>query len=158
VTVAGLPLHPLIVHAAVVFTPLASLLVIGFAVLPNWRWLTRWPSVLVTLVALVSVFLARQSGQSLLSSRPALAQLTAVQTHEHRGKILCLLMAGFMVLTLLGAFTLGGQSLLASGRGQQDRRTVVLDRLMPLLLVAGALVVLVWVVLTGEAGARAVWG
>jgi hypothetical protein len=41
-TFAGLPLHPLVVHAAVVLTPLAALLVVGSAVLP--RWLTRWPA------------------------------------------------------------------------------------------------------------------
>jgi hypothetical protein len=43
-TFAGLPLHPLVVHAAVVLTPLAALLVVGSAVLPRWRWLTRWPA------------------------------------------------------------------------------------------------------------------
>jgi hypothetical protein len=32
------------VHAAVVLTPLAALLVVGSAVLPRWRWLTRWPA------------------------------------------------------------------------------------------------------------------
>jgi hypothetical protein len=34
----------------------------------------------------------------------------------------------------------------------------VLDTVLPVVLVVGAVVVLVWVVLTGDAGARAVWG
>jgi hypothetical protein len=51
-TVAGLRLHPLVVHAAVVFTPLSALLVVGFAVLPRWPWLTRRPARLTTLAAL----------------------------------------------------------------------------------------------------------
>jgi len=157
-TIAGLPLHPLVVHAAVVLTPLATLLVAAFAVLPRWRWLTRWPAGLTTLVALATVFLARLSGQSLLSSRPELRQLAEVQTHMQRGKLLLWLMLGFTVLTVIGMWALGGPSLMASGRGQQEKRAVVLDRLMPVLLVGGAVVVLVWVVLTGDAGARAVWG
>lgn len=37
----GLPLHPLVVHAAVVFVPLAALLVMVFAVFPRHRWATR---------------------------------------------------------------------------------------------------------------------
>lgn len=156
--IAGLPLHPLVVHAAVVLTPLAALLVIAFAVLPRWRWLTRWPAGLTTLVALGVVFVARLSGQSLLNSRPELRQLAEVQTHMHRGKTLLWLMLGFAVLTAIGLWALGGPSLMASGRGQQDSRTTTLDRLMPVLLVAGAVVVLVGVVLTGDAGSRAVWG
>ena len=39
----GVPLHPLVVHAVVVFAPLAALFGIAYAVLPNWRWALRWP-------------------------------------------------------------------------------------------------------------------
>ena len=42
--IAGLPLHPLVVHAAVVLIPLTALLAVAFAVLPRWRWLVRWPT------------------------------------------------------------------------------------------------------------------
>jgi hypothetical protein len=33
-----------------------------------------------------------------------------------------------------------------------------LDKVLPAVLVLAAVVVLVWVVLTGDAGSRAVWG
>jgi hypothetical protein len=155
-TIVGLPLHPLVVHAAVVFTPLAAMLVIAFAVLPNWRWLTRWTATGTTFLALASVYVAKVSGLSLLKSRPYLRELVA--THEHRGKILFLLMIGFMVITAVGAWTLGGPSGLASGRGARESKVAVLDKVMPVLLVAAALAVLVSVALTGDAGARSVWG
>ena len=50
----GLPAHMLIVHAAVVFLPLASVLALVYAGVPRWRWATRWPMVGFTTVALAA--------------------------------------------------------------------------------------------------------
>ena len=46
----GLPLHPLVVHAAVVFLPCAALLALVYAAVPRWRWAVRWPMVGLTAV------------------------------------------------------------------------------------------------------------
>jgi hypothetical protein len=154
--IAGLPAHPLIVHAAVVFTPLAALLVIAFAVLPTYRWLTRWPTAAAVVAALLAVWAARLSGRAMLEANPALAQL--VVTHQARANLLSLLIIGFAVLALLGTWLLPGPTALASGRGAVTSRTAVLDKVLPAVLVVAALVVLVQVVLTGDAGSRAVWG
>lgn len=154
--IAGLPAHPLIVHAAVVFTPLAAALVAVFAVWRKHRWLTRWPAAVTAVVALGAVWAARLSGQSMLNANPALGQL--VQTHQERAKLLSLLMIGFAVLALLGAWALAGPTALASGRGEVAPRSPVLERVLPVVLVLAAVVVLVYVVLTGDAGSRAVWG
>ena len=51
--IAGLPLHPLVVHAAVVLIPLTALLTIGLAVLPRWRWLLRWPTAGASVLCIV---------------------------------------------------------------------------------------------------------
>jgi hypothetical protein len=153
---AGLPLHPLVIHAAVVLVPLAVALVVAFAVLPRSRWLTRWPTAVTGVLAMGSVVLAKLSGDSLLRSRPDLALL--VRTHQSRGNVLLWLMVAFFVLTVLATWTLGGPSGLASGRGARESRVAALDIALPVVLVVGAVVVLVWVVLTGDAGARAVWG
>ena len=154
--IAGLPLHPLVVHAAVVLTPMAALLVVALAIWPRHRWSTRWPAAVLTGLALVSVWVSRFSGKSLLESRPELEQL--VRTHEERGELLSLLMVAFAVLTAVGVFSLGGPSPLVSGRGARSSRVAALDKVLPAVLVLAAVVVLVWVVLTGDAGSRAVWG
>ena len=73
--IAGLPLHPLVVHAAVVLIPLTALLTIGLAVLPRWRWLLRWPTAAASLVCVGLAFLATTSGKSLEHARPELARL-----------------------------------------------------------------------------------
>ena len=46
----GLPLHPLVVHAAVVFGPLAALAALAYVVLPAWRDRLRWPMVVLALM------------------------------------------------------------------------------------------------------------
>jgi len=154
--ISGLPLHFLVIHVAVVFTPLAALSVIAFAVLPSWRWLTRWPAAVLTVIAAVSVLVAKLSGQAFLKSQPTLTPLVA--THQSRGNQLVWLMLGFLVLTAVGVWALGGPTGLASGRGEWASRSPALDRALPIVLVLASLLVLVWVFLTGDAGARAVWG
>ena len=154
--IGGLPLHFLVVHAAVVFTPLAALSAVVFAVLPKWRWLSRWPTVLLTLVAFGSVWTARLSGASFLNDRPELRQL--VDTHQSRGELLSYVVIGFLVLTLLCACALGGPSALANGKGERESRLPTADKILAAMLVLTAVAVLVQVVLTGDAGTRAVWG
>jgi hypothetical protein len=152
----GLPLHALVIHAAVVFTPLAGLFAILFAALPKWRYMTRWPTALLTLAALGSVWLARISGMALATSRQ-LDQLPAVQKHQSRGMQLSLLMIVFTVVVAVAVWGLSGPSGFASGRGGVATRVAALEKVLPLLLILAAIVVLVWVFLTGDAGSRAVW-
>jgi hypothetical protein len=152
----GLPAHVLIIHAAVVFTPLAALCAIAFAVLPGWRWLLRWPLVAATLVALGSVLAAVHSGV-IFKQNLGISQ-ALIATHEHRGKQLQVLMWVFTAVVLLAVVTLGGPTALASGKGaRQGLASRPLQYLISAVMVLGALLVIVQVVRTGDAGARALW-
>jgi uncharacterized membrane protein len=154
--IAGLPLHPLVVHAAVVLTPLAVLLVLAFAVWPKHRWATRWPTAALTAAAFVAVWVARLSGNALREDRPELARL--VQDHAELGATLSLIVTVLAVLTAVGVWSLGGPSALASGRGARESRVEVLDKVLPAVLVLAGIAVLAYAVLVGDSGARAVWG
>lgn len=154
--IGGLPLHPLVVHAAVVFTPLAVLAAVVFALWPRHRWLTRWPALLLTVAAAGTVVLARLSGEALVDERPELARLVA--DHQERANVLVPLVLGLLVVVAVGAWSLGGPSALASGAGARESRVAALDKVLPALLVVVAVAVLVMVVLTGDSGSRAVWG
>lgn len=154
--IAGLPLHPLVVHAAVVFIPLSALATCAFAMVPRWRWLTRWPAALLALIGVVVAWAARLSGTALLDARPELAPL--VESHQQRGSLLALVMIPYAALVLLAAWSLAGESGLASGRGAQRSRIPALDRVLPLVVVLGSVAVLVLAVLAGDSGSRAVWG
>ena len=160
--IGGLPLHALVVHATVVLIPLSALLVIAFAVLPGWRWLTRWPTALASVAVVALALLSTQSGEALLEARPFLLEseqlAEQLETHEDRGDLLFQLSIPFAVLVLVGAWSLPGTSALASGRGAQESRLSVADKVLPVVLVLAAVGIIVLTVLTGDAGARAVWG
>jgi uncharacterized membrane protein len=154
--IAGLPLHPLVVHAAVVLIPLAAVVAIGFAVLPGWRWLTRWPSAALSVVVVAIGFIATQSGEALRETRPGLER--AVQDHAERGELLSWTLVGFAAVVLVAAWALSGSSALASGKGAWESRIPALEKVLPAVVVLAGLAVLVLVVLVGDSGARAVWG
>jgi hypothetical protein len=153
---AGLPFHFIVLHAAVVFGPLTAMAAIAFAFLPRWRYLTRWPTAVLTLTTFVSVWLSRVSGQSYLSSNPGLADL--VRTHQERGELLSWLTTLFAVVMALAVWGLGGSSGFRSGVGAQRSRSAALDKALPVAVGITAVLMLVWVILTGDAGARAAWG
>lgn len=153
----GVPLHPLVVHAVVVFAPLAALFGIAYAVLPNWRWALRWPLVVATGIAVVTAYVATLSGQDLAESR-GLDALPAVQTHQERGTLLRNILIAFTVVVGLAAWRLGGPSGLKSGKGERPNPGGPAYLVILGLLVLGSVAVGVAVFLAGDSGARAVWG
>jgi uncharacterized membrane protein len=159
---AGLPLHPLVVHLVVGLVPLSALLSIAFAVVPRWRWLVRWPAVATVVGAVAATWVGRLSGEALLEARPFLLDgdplRSQVQSHQQLGELLSLAVLPFAAAVLFAAWSLPGESPLVSGRGAQGSRLPAADRVLPVLVVGLALTALVLVVLAGDAGARAVWG
>ena len=140
----GLPLHPLVIHAAVVFGPLAALAALVYAVVPSWRDRMRIPMVALALIAGGAVAAAYITGTNFLDSKPELKQLEQVQTHQDRAWIALWVTLAFAVVALAAGFL-------------HERRGALRVGVQCLLIVA-ALGTLVSVVLTGDAGARAVWG
>ena len=155
-TIAGLPLHILVVHGVVVFVPLTVLASIALAVLPRWRWLSRWPTAVMSVISVGLAFLATTSGESLEESRPQLRRI--VHEHSERGGVLANLTIVLAVVVLAAAYLLPGPTALESGRGLVASRVALADKVLPVLLVLVAVVVAVQLVLTGDSGARAVWG
>ena len=140
----GLPLHPLLVHAAVVFGPLAALAAMVYAVLPSWRDRLRMPMAGLAVVAGLAIVAAYLSGNSFLDSRPELGQLPAVQTHEDRAQFALWVTLAFSVIAVATAWL--------------HERPGAVRVLTNVLLGVSAVATLVVVVLTGDAGSRAVWG
>lgn len=66
-TFNGLPLHVLVVHAAVIVTPVAAVAALAM-VRPSWRARLRWPVALGVTAAWLLVWLARESGEALQRS------------------------------------------------------------------------------------------
>jgi uncharacterized membrane protein len=139
----GLPLHPLVVHAAVVFGPLAALAALVFLV-PRWRTQVRWPMLVLAVIATGAIVAAYFTGVNFLDHKPELKSSPQVQTHKNRGGQLLWVGIGFGVVALVA--------------GWVNARSAAVRVLLDVLLGVGAVVMLVFVFITGEAGARAVWG
>jgi len=145
--IAGIPLHPLVVHAAVVLTPLAALLALA-SLVPRWRDRLRWPVAIGALVAGVSVVAAYLSGSDFRDSdrfSTATGEFAdRLRTHEDLGTYLLWWTIGFAVVAVVGAVRPADQGWLRW--------------LLAALLAVTSLAVLVIVVVTGHSGAEAVWG
>ena len=161
VEINGLPLHPLVVHAAVVLAPLAALLGLAYAAREEWRWVLRWPLVVVAVLAVGAVGVSFLSGRSLLSARSYLNDNPrlhdAIALHRARARWFLGFSVAFGASALFAAWALGGPSALLSGRGARVTRARW-GLAARILVVAAAVGVLVTAGLTGDAGARAVWG
>ena len=150
-----MPLHPLVVHAVVVLGPLAALTGLVYAAVPRWRWLLRWPLVVLAVVTAVTALVAVAAGEDLLAARPELAPI--VEDHEEAGEMLRNVALGYVPVSVLAAWALGGVSALASGRGAQETRGA-LGMVAAVLLAVASVALLVTLFLAGDSGARAVWG
>ena len=139
----GLPLHPLVVHAAVIFGPLAAVAALAFLV-PRWRDRLRWPMVVLAVIATGAIVLAYYSGGDFLDGKPELRTSPQVEAHEELGEQLLWIGLAFGVVAVV--------------TGWLNARSGALRVVLDVLLAVAAVVLLVWVFRTGEAGARAVWG
>jgi len=140
-TIAGLPVHPLAVHAVVVLLPLMALVTIAVAVRPAWR---RHAKLVVgaNALVLVAAVVARQSGQALYARIGQFGRNDLAEKHVGYGNVLPLFALGLLVAS--------GLVLVAASRPKLAPVVVVLS------VVAG-LAAVGWTVLTGDSGARAVW-
>jgi hypothetical protein len=150
-----LPLHVLVIHAAVVLLPVAALLAIAFAVVPRWRWLLRWPALLLGLAALVVAYVAKESGEAFLAAIPELEP--AVKLHEERGDLLFWYVLVFAVLVVAAFLLLAGPSALASGKGAKATKSRPLELVVSAAIVVVGVLVIYQTIRTGDAGAKAVW-
>jgi uncharacterized membrane protein len=140
----GLPLHALVIHAAVVFGPLSAVLALAYVALPGRRDSFRWPMVLAAAVAVVFMVVAYLSGQNLLERNPSLSGIPDVRTHQSRAVYALWAVIVFTALALVRGVLL-------------HTRTGGLRMVLDVLLAVAAVATIVSVVLTGDAGAQAMW-
>ena len=148
-TVFGLPLHPLIVHATVVVVPTAAFAVLLATFWPRFRRWASWGPAAAAALALVLVPITTSSGESLEHSLPRSALIEA-HTHLADGLL------PWVIALLVGALLVLWPQLAAT-----RPRMWTLPRWLvvtgTVVATAGALGSLVEVVLIGHSGAAAAW-
>ncbi len=143
----GVPLHPLVVHAAVVFGPLAAVAALVYVFVPAWRDRLRWPMLVLVLVASAAIWVAFLTGVNFRDSKAFYTQGELgkkVEKHADLAEKLRLMTSGFAMVAILAAWL--------------HNRTGIVRVVLSVLLALAAFGTIVLVVLTGDAGAQAVWG
>ncbi len=138
--IGGVPVHPLVVHAAVVFVPLAA---IGLLVMAVWRsfgarfgWIV-WG---LALVATGASFVAKESGEGL-------EELVGEPGFDHATW-------GDRMPLLAGVLFVAALALWLVQRSSAGKGLVVVAGLVAAVV---ALVNLYWIVQVGHSGAESVW-
>ncbi|MEU8251722.1 hypothetical protein [Nonomuraea sp. NPDC048916] len=151
----GLPAHPLIIHFAVVLTPLLAAVAVAYALLPRRRPVLAWAVVLLSLAAPAAVFAARESGEALRRARFATADGVLgerIATHQSFATPLLLSVAGLSAAALVLVY---GTTSSRDSVGDRFGRAATIA--VSAVTVAIAAVVGYYVFRAGDSGARAVW-
>ena len=154
----GVPLHPLVVHAAVVFTPLAALAVIAFVALKAQRGSLRLPTLALAVVAGLSIVAAYLSGKNFLETRPTLAANPLVHDHQSRAGLLLWVGLAFAVVAVIAVLLAAVPARIGTKGSGSEARQPAIANVFAVLAVLLAVATLVLVVIVGDLGARAVWG
>jgi hypothetical protein len=157
--IAGLPAHPLLVHAAVVFVPLLALGSVLYALFARLRYRLRWPVGLLALAGAGAVVAAHQSGEAFrqrlvtknLASPEILAKLVE---HKQFGDATMWATLGLAVATLVFVLAVPGRP-----PGFEGPRPggLILQVIFAIVLIGLSGASVYYVIRTGDSGARIVW-
>ncbi|MCG5457749.1 hypothetical protein PSH03_002865 [Micromonospora sp. PSH03] len=155
----GIPAHPLLLHAAVVFVPLLALLTVGYALVPPIRPHTRWVLGLLAVGAPVAALLTKLSGDAFLERMRAANRVTpeflpTLQTHQDFGNNTLYATIGLAVVALALVWFVAPKGTDASADERPGRP---LTLALQVLSVVAAGVAVYYVFRTGDSGAKAVW-
>ena len=147
--IAGLPLHPLVVHATEVVVPTAALVVVLAAVWPQFRRWARFLPLGIALAALVLVPIATQSGEAL---EERVAETPLIETHAEMAEGLLPWVVGLVIVAAV---------LLWWNRSEHSDAAPRAPRWVALVLAVTAVLAAtgttVQAVRIGHSGATAVW-
>lgn len=148
VILAGLPLHPLIVHLPVVLLPLAAVGIIFLTLQPKARRRMAVPTIVVLAVGFVSTIVAKQTGEALapyVGGEPT--------THAELGR--WLVWASLLFLVVGGGWLWWVRhDVRIAGKSDQTARMKLLGGMISSFIGLGVLALTVTV---GHLGAQATW-
>lgn len=157
----GIPAHPLLIHAAVVFVPLLALAAVAYAVVPILRPHIRLVLAGLAVVGPVSALFAKLSGDAFFERMRERDRVTesfvpVIERHQDFGTMTMWTAIALGVVALALAYVVGptgGAARTADSPGG----TRVVSVALTLLTVVAAAAALYYVVRTGDSGAKAVW-
>ena len=154
----GIPVHPLLVHAAVVLVPLLAVLAIAYAAAPFVRPHIRWVLGLLAVATPFAALLAKLSGDAFFARLQSRHRITPpyfpkIEGHRHFGTMTLYSVIVLALVTLAMVYLVAPRVEAARAAGSMRFAPLVLRA----LAVVAALVSLYYVVRTGDSGAKTVW-
>ena len=139
-SIGGLPMHPLLVHFAVVILPLSALGLIAIVIKPSWARTFGWVVLAGLLVGAGASFIAKESGEALAT------YVGLPQEHADYGNVLPLVSVLLFLVAAVWFY------LVRKSNERSALTTVLAVASVILALVATGLTIIV-----GHTGAQAAW-
>lgn len=173
--ILGIPAHPLIIHAAVVFVPLQIIAAIVYGLVPGWRRFIWWAVLGLAIIAPAAAWAAKFSGEQfekrLISRKEASdAVINLVNQHASFAAVTAYLTLGLSLGMLILLWAATRTRTLAPVEGQSAEITTDVSRIMggtgglKLITLVMTVAVLVlsgftgyYIFKTGDTGAHIVW-
>lgn len=152
-TLGDLPLHPLVVHFAVVLLPLSALVLLVAAFLPAVRRRFLGFAVILAGVGVIATFISKESGESLA------AVVGEPEAHAQWADRLMVVSAAYVVAAVIW-WILARRAEASVRRDSQgaQRPARGVSWIFGLFTAALSVAVIVLSILTGHSGAQAAWG
>jgi hypothetical protein len=170
----GIPAHPLLVHAAVIFVPLQLIGAIVYSLFPATRSKITWAVVALAVVGPLSAWAAKKSGEAFRNrlirrGHPGPALLSSIDQHFTYGTWTAWLALVLSLVTLILVWAKrtprpkSGQDTAEIARDAARVSGVGVDSALVALVGTVAVIVLglataYFVFRTGDTGAHIVWG
>ncbi|WP_203934155.1 hypothetical protein [Virgisporangium ochraceum] len=162
---SGIPMHPLLVHAAVVFVPLLGLVAVGYAFVPMIRPHLRWVLAALAVMAPGAALFAKLSGDAFFDRGIARGQITegfipVIEEHQSFGTMTLIwtIVLGVAALALVYVVAPRAAAMgTAVTSGPAWRTNPILQWGLAAVVTVLAAISFYYVFKTGDSGAKAVW-
>jgi uncharacterized membrane protein len=156
----GIPMHPLLVHAAVVFVPLQILATFAYILVARLRSKIEWLVLTLAILGPVAALLAKLSGDAfrrrLINRHIATPTLLSnIANHSHYGNIALYCTIGLTVLTIL--FVVLTRNRMRAGPPANSSGAAAVGVVLTVAVLGAGLVTGYYVVRAGDAGAHMAW-
>ncbi len=157
----GVATHPLAVHAPLVLIPLLTIASVVALARPTWRSKATVPLAALSFVMLLMLFLAKESGESLLDSDSVFLNGTQAMISRHEdlanqtfvfGVVWFLLAAAAAIAQYAARRTATSATASTSSLGGSQ-----LVLVLNVLAAIAAVVTTIWLIRAGHAGAESRW-
>ena len=169
--VFGIPAHPLVVHAAVVFIPLQILAALGYAFIPPVRRFIAWLVVALAVAGPLAALFARLSGTAFEArlirngkAGPPLLQKIAEHYSYATNTLYFSIGLGVLMLALVGVQVMRSRNAVVAGDagGEQSETAsakgpIVVAAVITVAVVAVGAFTGYYIFKTGDTGAHMVW-